>query len=246
MFFNRPKIKTLIEKKGSDLIEKHNAHCIAEGNKITAGRDTGERAVVFFVNKKLPKEGLDPETAIPARINGVLTDVIESEEIIPMESPRGRFRPVVGGVSGKVEGGTACSIGLVCYKDGRPHALTNSHCCHFYRIGVDNKGKSFLQPAPSDGGSVGRDVVGTVSHSPILRNDKINKIDSAIIPINQGVPSSSAVRMVPNYTRKQSCLKIFALKLTIRQPSRFLLYLLNSTARTAKNILTISCVKTTV
>lgn len=66
-----------------------------------------------------------------------------------MSGHRTKHRPVVGGTSAKVAGGTAGSLGLVAFHNNKPVALTNEHTIHF-PSGQNRKGASYLQPSPLD------------------------------------------------------------------------------------------------
>ena len=71
----KSKIKELFENKSKSVIG------ISFGNKVTGGKSTGNRSIVFSVNEKLPLEKIPPGELIPSNIdiNGVsyLTDVIQ-------------------------------------------------------------------------------------------------------------------------------------------------------------------------
>lgn len=189
----------IIQKKGEGLCKKYVAFHIAEGNKIKDGQDTGQKSIVFFVYKKLSKSELPFGEFIPKKIYGHLTDVVEEEDYAePMSgiSHRGRVRPIWGGISSKVEGGSACSLGIVCYKNGRRGAILNEHCAHNRQ---DRTGKKIIQPSPSDRGTI-QDAIGTIIYPPIITNKKVNKIDSIFIPLD--VESELKVRRIDNYTKK--------------------------------------------
>jgi hypothetical protein len=151
---------------------------IGLGHKISKGKDTGRMAICYFVKEKLPKEQLG-DNCIPKEINGFETDIIETGgEIEPLYKTK--HRPIQGGISGKVEGGTACSIGIPCYRNGVRGVITNEHCV-MYPSGTNNVGKRFLQPSPNDGGKV-TDAIGLVTDAPTIKNNKVNKKDSVFIP----------------------------------------------------------------
>jgi len=173
----------------------YNAQAVGEGKKITKGKTTDIDSVVFFVEKKLD----NPDNPIPKEIDGKPTDVIETGgEILPMNF-RSRVRPVKGGTSGKVEGGSACSIGAIVFKDGEPHILTNSHCTHF---GMDRTMANFLQPSPLDGGKILKDEVGVIKNPSSVQAGKINKIDSNIVPLNPKIPYSMDINQYGHYPKK--------------------------------------------
>lgn len=147
--FWRKDINKIKAKYERELMKKCHLEAIAVGHKIKGGRDTGEEAIVCFVQHKIFPSMMDKEEVVPEKLEGIKTDVVEiGGEIRPMEYRR-KHRPVIGGISGKAENGTACSIGLICFKDGKPGILSNDHCAH-YPSGKNNQGKKFLQPSPMD------------------------------------------------------------------------------------------------
>lgn len=81
-----------------ELLNKKNVHAFGRGNKIVDGIDTGKESVVVFVTKKEDVKCLDKKDIIPQKIDGVLTDVVESDEFYALHKKK--HRPVVGGVSG--------------------------------------------------------------------------------------------------------------------------------------------------
>jgi len=61
-----------------ELMKKKNVIGVGVGKKITGGKETDEDAVVIFVERKEVLESLDPEDAVPEKLEGVKTDVIET------------------------------------------------------------------------------------------------------------------------------------------------------------------------
>jgi hypothetical protein len=196
--------KKIIKEKGDELCEKYKAIGIAEGHKITKGKDTGKDAIVLIVKHKLPETALLKEEKIPSKIDRWDTDVISAGgDIEPMH--RKKYRPVQGGISGKVEGGTACSIGMVCWKGQTKGILTNEHCFHYPSL-KDNSGKRFTQPSRMDGGTV-NDSIGICNTPPQIRNDKVNKVDSVFIPLDinnfsNGADGETTLKGIGHYPRE--------------------------------------------
>lgn len=71
-------------------------HAVGVGSKIVAGQLTPELAIMVFVVKKKPLSELSPEQVIPDEIEGVKTDVYESD-IPEIHADETRYRPLVGG-----------------------------------------------------------------------------------------------------------------------------------------------------
>ena len=81
------------------------------GGRERAGRPTGEIVLKVFVRTKRAREELDPAAAVPERVAGLPTDVVEMGDAEPDAAPapptglaenagprdRGRYRPLVGG-----------------------------------------------------------------------------------------------------------------------------------------------------
>ena len=120
---------------------------------------SGEKIIVL-VEKKLPLEELKEKDIVPENLDGFDTDVIEVGKVSTST------------VSACPMGGTACSIGAICYKDNKPHYLQNSHCL------FDSVGKSLISPSPLDGGRA-KDKIGTVVAQTTYKS-KGNKVDALI------------------------------------------------------------------
>lgn len=212
--FFRKSINRVIQEQGKDICQKCHSLGVAEGEKIKDRKPTGEKAIVFLVKEKLPKTQLLSSETIPEKLGGYKTDVIETHgDIEPVNGHRGRHRPVIGGISGKVYGGTACTLGLTAYKNGAPIALTNEHCAH-YPKGSNQLNSYFLQPSPADGGKE-HDKIGIITSSPRIKNNQQNKIDSIFIPLD--TPANLEVRKILNYTKKWQDPKV---GVKFRKPSR--------------------------
>lgn len=120
-------------------------------------------------------------------------------------------------MSGCPEGGTACSIGAVCYKDNKSYYLQNSHCK------FDSIGSAFLSPSPLDGGRKTRNKIGVVSEQTIINPQKDNKVDALIALSDENIESnievdSAKVNDIVSFTGRTSgkqTLKVLANNVTI-------------------------------
>ena len=63
-------------KKHKDLLQKKNVVAVARGEKWIDGKNTGEEALLVFVEKKIHKDKLKPGDVIPKSIDGIQTDVV--------------------------------------------------------------------------------------------------------------------------------------------------------------------------
>lgn len=119
-----------------------NVHAVGVGRKIVAGGETEELSVRLYVVQKLPKSLLSPRDRLPEEIDGVATDVVESDPGFLLASRkktkkkkkssassraadsaaasscsaerRQRQRPVVGGISSGHRDITAGTLGCFC------------------------------------------------------------------------------------------------------------------------------------
>ena len=63
-------------------LPRHNVTGIGRGPKITAGVETSEEVLRFYVERKLPKASLSAANMLPATYQGVTTDVIETGKFL--------------------------------------------------------------------------------------------------------------------------------------------------------------------
>lgn len=64
-----------------ELLRKANAVAVGIGYRTKGGQRTQEVAIVVSVSKKVPASELKPADLIPASIEGVPVDVVETGEI---------------------------------------------------------------------------------------------------------------------------------------------------------------------
>ena len=94
--------------------------------KTTAGRVTGQDAVVVLVDRKAPRHTLARDELVPAWIAGWPTDVVEAA-LQPLATG-GHLRPVcVGDAIGGESLGARCTAGLLYYLQGALYMLTAAH-----------------------------------------------------------------------------------------------------------------------
>jgi hypothetical protein len=72
-------------------------HCVAVGPKKTAGKITGQNAILVYVTEKKPLGALEPAEVIPSEIDGVKVDVIESPVPRLLADEQG-YDPLCGGI----------------------------------------------------------------------------------------------------------------------------------------------------
>jgi len=156
------KIQQTLENRKHELLQKPNVVAVGIGYKESAGKKTSKLAIIFSVKQKVDKSLLSNEELIPQKINGVVTDVVQTGEIFAsFQDPTRKHRPIFGGISVAHRNVTAGTIGHIVYKEGYPHVLSNNHV-----IANSNSasiGDAVVQPGPFDGGTLS-DSIGYLSH----------------------------------------------------------------------------------
>ncbi|WP_460918560.1 chymotrypsin family serine protease [Pseudoxanthomonas sangjuensis] len=149
------------------LLARRNVVAVGVGYKRTGGRATGGLAIVCSVRAKRPLESLALRDRIPATVQGVPTDVVQSGPIFAQQSRTGRVRPAPGGVSIGHIGITAGTLGCLVLKSGNPHILSNNHV--LANSNDASVGDAILQPGPADGGRDPADQIARlVEWAPIV------------------------------------------------------------------------------
>jgi len=138
----------------ADLLLKKNVVIVIRDKKVVGDLPTGRDAIVVGVTKKVPLSCLDPEDRIPEEIDGIETDVRETDPILPLRTSR--HRPMPGGVSGghpKVSAGTISGLEVaeVKYIGSNSHVIANCGDCKV--------GDPIWQPGRLDGGTAA-DAIG--------------------------------------------------------------------------------------
>lgn len=127
-----------------DLIRKKNVVLVMKDVKTTKSRHT----TVVGVVRKVPLRVLAPEDRVPKVVEGMPTDVIETDAINALRT--GVYRPMPGGVSGghpKVTAGTISPLTVagVKYILSNNHIIANCNDCEL--------GDQTWQPGRVDGGT---------------------------------------------------------------------------------------------
>ena len=162
-----------------DLFKKPNVVLVGRGHKIVNGIDTGKEAIVVGVSKKVPLAVLKKREAIPSKIKGIETDVIEVGEIKALRTTR--HRPAPGGVSIGHYQITAGTLGMVVKRDGIRHILSNNHV-----LANSNNaqiGDPIYQPGVHDGGT----AMDTIGH--LVDFEPIEFIGNSTCPIGNFIAS---------------------------------------------------------
>jgi hypothetical protein len=87
---------------------------------------------------------------VPAEVEGIPTDVLQTGRIRALPSPTDRIRPAPGGVSIGHKDITAGTLGCLVKKDAQTFILSNNHV--LANSNEAELGDPILQPGPFDGG----------------------------------------------------------------------------------------------
>jgi hypothetical protein len=117
---------------------------------------------MVFVERKVAAESLSAEQMIPAQVEGVATDVVESGPIHAQQSNTGKFRPAPGGVSIGHYQITAGTLGVVVHDRGTGERLILSNNHVLANTNDASPGDPVIQPGAADGGTVRDDQIGTL------------------------------------------------------------------------------------
>ena len=166
------RIRAAKEKFERFLLERANVIGVGIGKKIVDGEETGEPAVIVFVERKLPEARLKRKDIVPKTVDDVKTDVVETGRLKAQAAATGgrsrtdRWRPAPGGVSIGHIRITAGTMGAIVQAGGRRVILSNNHV-----VGNSNDGRPgdpILQPGPADSGT-GADVIGRLERFVEIR-----------------------------------------------------------------------------
>ena len=108
------------------LFARANVVGVAVGHKVVGGRETEERCVVVFVERKRPMAQLHRRDIVPRDLGGVRTDVVETGRFraLRLLEPKAvdrtrKVRPAPGGVSIGHVRITAGTLGVTAHRRGR-------------------------------------------------------------------------------------------------------------------------------
>lgn len=141
------------------ILKKANVVGVGTGYKQVGGSKTRDLCLVVLVRQKVPRVGLAPEDLVPAKIEGIPTDVMQVGELRALQARTERWRPAPGGVSlghYKITAGTFGAIVRDRDTDARlilsnNHVLANSNDA--------SPGDPILQPGAADGGKLKDDTL---------------------------------------------------------------------------------------
>lgn len=164
------------------LLSLDNVLGVGIGHKNVRGENTGKKAIVVIVEKKLPVDDLRRGHVVPPLLDDVETDVIETGEFRLLSVGRTqRFRPAAPGVSIGHYKITAGTFGAVVRDNvsGDLVLLSNNHVLANATNGRDNRSKPgdpVLQPGVQDNGRLNNDIIAELERfvpvHPIFEDSK--------------------------------------------------------------------------
>ena len=169
------------------------------GEKLTGNRRTGEMAVVFFVQQKVPRANLQTRLTLPKDVNGITTDVVEiggpfralgnGAALDPtVQQPR----PVPAGVAI----GNAKTTGSLGYPVTRPD-ITSEMILSNYHVLADLTSPAstpdIYQPGNASGAPAADAKIGTFRAGvPIdFTPGAVNYMDAAVATVSAGMCRAS-------------------------------------------------------
>lgn len=150
-------VKKALKNHRIQLLDRTNVVAAGVGYKITGGQKTTTLSIVCSVSKKVAASQLSSTDLVPATLDGMPTDVIETGVIRALQSPTEKYRPAPGGVSIGHRDITAGTLGCLVKKDGRSVILSNNHV--LANSNAAEIGDPILQPGPYDGGRYPEDHI---------------------------------------------------------------------------------------
>jgi len=163
---------------------RENIVGVGIGPKVTDGRLTKRLSIRFYVERKVAKGAVPKKDMLPAKIDGVPTDVIETGRFYAFATPiaQQRRRPTKGGcscgfqASGFVMAGT---LGCLVTDGGGRFILSNNHV-----LADENAlplGSPIFQPGLLDNGNASTDKVARLSKFVTIKKlPAKNEVDCAI------------------------------------------------------------------
>jgi hypothetical protein len=149
--------RAILRDHADDLLARNFVVATGIGRKIQRGARTDALCVVCSVSRKLPAPELAFLDLVPASLDGVPTDVVETGPIRALASRTERVRPAPGGTSIAHRDVTAGTLGCLVQKNGELFILSNNHV--LANSNAARAGDPILQPGPHDGGTSPRDRI---------------------------------------------------------------------------------------
>jgi hypothetical protein len=177
------------------VIDSKNIVAVGISEKVSDGKPTGNLALTFYVERKIPKNKLKGDEVVPPALPEVIggpraipTDVVvigrPQLEVKDLASPLVKRTPIQPGFSiGHVKV-TAGTLGAIVKKGNQLMLLSNCHV--LANSGKGKKGDKILYPGHADDGSLPDDLVGELADFVKFKTggDFVNLVDCAVaIPL---------------------------------------------------------------
>jgi hypothetical protein len=145
----------------TDFMRRRNVVACGIGYKVRGSERTDQPCVMVSVTRKQPAATLSSSDLIPAQVDDVLTDVVETGEIVALGiDRRSAQRPVRPGMSIGHRAGTAGTAACLVRRQGEVFVVSNNHVLAL--LNKARPGDLVLQPGPGDGGTL-EDAVGELA-----------------------------------------------------------------------------------
>jgi hypothetical protein len=152
-----PSVTNVLKNNRDQLLARANVVATGIGYKVTSGERTSTLSIICSVTEKVSADLLSNRDRVPAIMEGVPTDVIETGRIRALQSRTDRIRPAPGGVSIGHRDVTAGTLGCLVKKNGQSYILSNNHV--LANSNEAELGDPILQPGPYDGGRLPEDHI---------------------------------------------------------------------------------------
>ncbi len=197
------RIREVKEKFETFLLKKSNVVGVGVGKKIVRGQETGDLAVVVFVERKLPESQLKKKDVVPKTLDEVTTDVVQTGRLKALALSPGpppgrtdRWRPAPGGVSVGHVRITAGTLGGVVRRGGERLILSNNHVL---ANGNDARpGDLILQPGPADSGTKG-DALAALDRFEEIRFEDVRGVFALVRRLAKRIGIRLAPRRLGNF-----------------------------------------------
>jgi len=143
--------RSALRATSARLLKTHHVVATGVGFKVSDGKLTDTPSLICSVDRKLPLAQLSSAERLPAQLDGIPTDVIETGRLRAFQSHTGRHRPAPGGTSIGHRDITAGTFGCLVRRGGEVFILSNNHVLANSNAAL--AGDPILQPGPHDGGS---------------------------------------------------------------------------------------------
>ena len=174
--------------------------------KQVKGQKTDNYSITVYVKRKIVKDELSAEDAIPSEIEGIVTDVIECPNVWPSSEPAEQSavevkskKPQTGVLSGGLDISNQYNLagygtlGIVALSNQVPTALS---CAHVMLFPPPQLGQGVIEPSGPNGGTYPADSIGTVSAASYNQQN----IDAALVPIQGRFSNVGHVQKIGNIT----------------------------------------------